>query len=313
MPDCHVAELDPSDPRPAAQRAAGQSRRPPTTDSGPRGHVRSKTCTARSHVPPRSLVSQTAGVRAGRRTWSPSATWTRATGPPTSPAGRMLRLPAHLGPADEQPDGRAAPDAVGAAGAGHRPRPGPGLPRLLQPGRPLDPVRPLRDRHRRLRPGRGARHGDRAATAHRAVGLFGGHGIPLVWAVVITGLDVLPAAGHPAAAASARWRRSSCRWSATIGACFIVEIFLSQARSVGDRRRASSRRDALPTARCCLHRDRHPRRHGDAAQPLPALGAGAEPRRVEQTPDGHRPGVPVQPDRLGGRAELPPSSSTPPS
>ena len=44
--------------------------------------------------------------------------------------------------------------------------------------------------------------------------------------------------------------------------------------------RATGRRSggARPPSRVALHRDGHPRRHGDAAQPLPAQRAGPEPR-----------------------------------
>ena len=121
----------------------------------------------------------------------------------------------------------------------------------------------LRDRHRRVRPRRGDRLGDRAQ----------------------------PAVPHPARRRRAASPRSTCcscstlqnkgfrvlealviTLVATVGLCFLFEIILAQP---GRRRRAARasfrRREIVTRPRDALRRHRHPRRDGDAAQPLSAL------------------------------------------
>src|SRR5882672_8143999 len=80
---------------------------------------------------------------------------------------RAVRLPARVGPADEQPDGGAAPDPVRAARRGHGQGPGAGLPRLL-PARARGPaMAAVRGGDRGVRPGRGAGRRDRPQAAVR--------------------------------------------------------------------------------------------------------------------------------------------------
>ena len=83
-----------------------------------------------------------------------------------------VRLRADLGPADVQPDGPAPADARDAAGGGHGPRPGPGLPRPLS-RRDVGPLGPVRDGHCGHRPGRGDRHHHRPEAAFRPAYLWG--------------------------------------------------------------------------------------------------------------------------------------------
>ena len=130
----------------------------PRTGTGqircPRANGRWRTSTARSPSGG-ALVPQVARVR---RAGVPVGGLHGPGNWATDLAGVRRRLSADLGPADVQHDGGAAPDALGALG--------------LVTGRDLAqacrdayaprcarPVRPLRDRDRRLRPGRGARRG----------------------------------------------------------------------------------------------------------------------------------------------------------
>ena len=66
-----------------------------------------------------------------------------------------------------QPDGDSAPGAGAQAGHRHRQRSGAGLPRPLLAAGQLRALGAVRDRHRRLRPGRGDRLGHRAQPAVR--------------------------------------------------------------------------------------------------------------------------------------------------
>ena len=65
-----------------------------------------------------------------------------------------------------------------------------------------------------------------------------------------------------------------------------------------------------PDRREPVRRHRHPRRDRDAAQPLPALGAGADAPHRRRPTTAKRDGLPLQPGRFGGRAERRASSST---
>ena len=78
---------------------------------------------------------------------------------------RALRLPAALGAGHVQFHGHPAADAERAARHRLRPRPGPGLPRNLSARHDLRALGAGRDRHRRLRPGRGAGRRHRAQPA----------------------------------------------------------------------------------------------------------------------------------------------------
>ena len=176
---------------------------------------------------------------------------------------RALRLRAALGPPDLQPDGDPAAEPLRALGIVT----GRDLAQACRDTycRPVSrrALAPLRDRHRRLRPGRGARLRHRAQAALRH---------PALSACCITGAR---RAAHPACcstAASARWKRFIIALVGTIGVCFVIEIF---SRAPTGRRVVARLRPVAPRSSRnpddALHRDRHPRRDGDAAQPLPAL------------------------------------------
>ena len=75
------------------------------------------------------------------------------------------------------------------------------------------------------------------------------------------------------------------------------------AGSRGRRRRLHSADGDPAQSEHALHRDRHPRRHGDAAQPVPALVDRADAQVLRH---GGRQGRsdPLRDDRLGGRADV---------
>ena len=184
-----------------------------------------------------------------------------------------------------------------------RARPGPGLPRPLLAAGELRALGAVRDRHRRLRPGRGDRLGHRAQPAVR-------HS---------AGLGRLPhrarRAAHPAAAAQGvplPRGASSSRWSPPIGAAS------RSSWSWPGRTWPASLGGLVPTTADrhqpgdALHRDRHSRRHGDAAQPLPALVHRADPEGAarRRRPSARRSASPPSTPRWPCCS---PSSSTPPS
>ena len=121
----------------------------------------------------------------------------------------------------------------------------------------------VRDRDRGLRPGRGSRRGDRTepavrhSAAHRRDSHGGRYPAPL-WFTRF-GIRAMEA--------------FILSLVATIGACFAVEIFL-RGRVLSE---IVERPDPAAHRGKPLCRDRHPRRHRDAAQPIPALGAGSDP------------------------------------
>ena len=136
-------------------------------------------------------------------------------------------------------------------------------------------------RHRRLRPGRGARQrrGHQSALP----------GIPLFWAVVITAFDVLLAAGAAGASACASSRRSFWCWSATIGGCYFIEIFVLPQTHPSFLEMGQALLDPGISPEDDRHDrpgHRHHRRHGDAAQSLPALGPGAIAQAARATTAG---------------------------
>ena len=189
---------------------------------------------------------------------------------------RALRLHAPERRHDLEPHGDPAPGPGGAPRHRQRPRPGAGLPRQL-----------LAAGHDRAS-GSSARSPSRPATSPRCSArrspcnlLFG---IPLLAGVCLTALDVLlvlylqqhrlPLRRGDRRPAHSRHRRR-----------FAFELALS--RPVAERRRRRFRpvdRDR-PQPGHALHRDRHPRRDGHAAQPLPALvdRADAEVRRRRES------------------------------
>ena len=109
-----------------------------------------------------------------------------------------------------------------AAAARHRQRPRSraGVPRQLFATRRHRVVDPVRDRHRRLRSGRSHR------LAAIALNLL--FGLPLIWGVCLTALDVLIVLVPAAQGASATSRRWSSRSSSLIAGSFAVELWLSK-------------------------------------------------------------------------------------
>ena len=143
---------------PRVPHAAGGS--PRATSAFPKSTARSPSRTAPA-----------SGANCSRSpapaTSSPSATWTRATGQPTSPAAprygytllsviMISNLMAILLQA-----------LAGAARHRQRPRPRPGLPRQLLAAGHHRALAALRDRHRRVRPRRSDRRGHRPQPAVR--------------------------------------------------------------------------------------------------------------------------------------------------
>ena len=81
--------------------------------------------------------------------------------------------------------------------------------------------------------------------------------------------------------------------------CFCIEIFWAKPAVS----RTGHGPGAAPRPRQPLRRHRHPGRDGDAAQSLPAFGAGADAAASAQSRRTKRTRLPVQPDRFGGGAE----------
>ena len=106
--------------------------------------------------------------------------------------------------------------------------------------------------------------------------------IPLLWAVIITGLGRAAAAGAAAVRdADDRgggrwcwWRPSACATSSKFSCCRRRSpAFLEMGRALF--------RPSLRQAGMIVRRHRHHRRDGHAAQSLSALGPGAEPQAAE--------------------------------
>ena len=126
--------------------------------------------------------------------------------------------------------------------------------------------------------------------------------IPLFWAVIITGLDVL------LLLALQRFGMRTIEavvlvLVGTIAVCYFIEIFvLPQTQPSFLEMGARADVAALPAGRNAVRRHRHHRRDRDAAQPVPALGAGAEPQAAEgRAVDAQR--HPLQHHRFGGGAD----------
>ena len=110
-------------------------------------------------------------------------------------------------------------------------------------------------------------------------------GMPLLWGCLVTAFDTFLLLYLQ------RWGMRQMEavilaLVATIGGCFLIQIFLARPDCGGV---VSGLRPSL-AAGVVVRGDRHPGRDGDAAQPLPALGPGADAadrdRRGEQ---GDRP------------------------
>ena len=95
-------------------------------------------------------------------------------------------------------------------------------------------------------------------------------GLPLIWGVCLTALDVLIVLflQHRG------FRYVEALVVALIvliAGSFAIELWLAQPDPRRRRRRLHPEAEILAQPGDALHRHRHPRRHGDAAQPLPAL------------------------------------------
>ena len=119
---------------------------------------------------------------------------------------------------------------------------------------------------------------DLAEVLGSAIGLNLLFGIPVLWGVLITGGDVLLllVIQH---FGIRKLEAFILMLVATIGACFLVEIFLCKP-SLGEI--AAGFVPHVLSGQRAVHRHRHHRGHGDAAQPVSALGPGAKPRRDAQ-------------------------------
>ena len=109
---------------------------------------------------------------------------------------------------------------------------------------------------------------------------------------LLLGIDLFPAAVHHRR--SRRSRSSACSASGfrpleatiaaivgVIGVCYLAEIFYAEPAAADGR--AARGRAGVPGRRVDAARGRHPRRDGDAARDLPALGADAGPDRPRDT------------------------------
>ena len=126
----------------------------------------------------------------------------------------------------------------------------------------LDALGALRNRDRRLRPGRSHRLGHRAEPALRHPARSGASASPP---------STCCSSCCSSTAASGWLEAFVIALVATIGVCFAIELLLAQP-VIGEVVRG-----LVPTPEIvfdpanALHRHRHPRRHRHAAQPLPAL------------------------------------------
>ena len=201
---------------------------------------------------------------------------------------RPLRLHADLGPADVEPDGRAAADPFGADGDRHRPRPRPGVPAGVPALRHADALGAGRGRDRRDRPGRGPRHDRRPEPAlppPAPVGVrhHGARHVPVPRPPALRRAQ--DGSLHPHAGRDHRR--------------------VLPDRGGPEQARVDERvRRVRPPVGCLgpLHRDRHHRRDGHAAQPLPPLRARPVAVGVQHLHREKR-GLPLQPDRFGRRVE----------
>ena len=150
--------------------------------------------------------------------------------------------------------------------------------RFLSPGHSLDPVHPLRDRDRRVRSGRGARHGHRNQPAHGAT-----RHVPRPRRAACLGgaRHRLRRPAAPGDSAPGHPQDGGVHRLAGLDHRHLLHHrdLPFQTFGYSDRRRIrpgqAQRRDAV-------HLNRHPGRDGHAAQPLSAFAAGAEPGRHPQ-------------------------------
>ena len=136
-------------------------------------------------------------------------------------------------------------------------------------------------------------------------------GIPLVWGVILTAADVL---------LILLLQHRGFRWLeafiialiAIIGVCFAIELLLAKPAIGAVLSGLIPRTRDRDQPGDAVHRHRHPGRHGDAAQSLPALGHRADARRA---PTIRRPraGDPLSPPSTRRWRCSSPSSSMPPS
>ncbi len=207
---------------------------------------------------------------------------------------RTLRLHPPQRHHDFEPDGDSAAGTVRAAGHRQRPRSRAGVPRQLFAADDDRVVDSVRDRDRGLRSGRGDRRRHRAEPALRAAAHLGR--LPHV---ARRADRALPAAQGLPLRRGARHRadrRSS-------PAASRVELLARTSGLGRGRGRIHSAHRDLTQPGHALHRHRHSRRDGDAAQPLPALVD-----RADAEVSGHRReqggSDPVRDDRLVVRADV---------
>ena len=269
--------------RPASKEAIAPAPRPPERRRRrPDGHSTSRPSfpgeAAVADAARRSLDGHRRGLRAALALPRPgvhrlrSPTSTPATSRPTSPPARKFGYLLLWVVLAREPDRDGGPDAVGEARDRDRQEPARALPREVLPAqldRPLDPGRGGRDgdRHRR-----GRRRRARAQPAVRDPAVPGGADRrrrrvrdPRA-----------PAAGLPPARGRDRGpRRASC--SSRSGSRS------STPKPNARRRRRPPVHPGLRRHREHPARHRHPRRDGDAARRLPALGADPAARSSAAT------------------------------
>ena len=223
-----------------------------------------------------------AGVPGERRLHGPGQLGDRPGG------GRTVRLCADLGPVDVEPDGRAPADAGGAAGGGDGARPGPGLPRRVF-ARVNVVLWVLAEI--------AIAACDLAEVLGTIIAFKLLFGLPLLWGCLVTAFDTFLLLSLQ------RWGMRKMEavilaLVATIGGCFLLQIFLARPELAG----VVSGLAAELAARLVVRRDRHPGRDRDAAQPLPALGAGADAADRQASRE-QGDGLPLQLDRHGHGAQ----------
>ena len=99
--------------------------------------------------------------------------------------------------------------------------------------------------------------------------------IPILWAIVITAFDVLLLLSLQGMGMR-MIEAVVAVFVLTIGVCYAIEIFIfPQTQPVFSEMAGALVRSGSATGRHAGDRGRHDWRDGDAAQPLPAFGAGA--------------------------------------
>ena len=209
--------------------------------------------------------------------------------------GSKYRLHAALGHPALQPDGHPAADPGHQAGGRDRPRPGRRPAATTSAGRCQFVLLDRREI--------AIAACDLAEVIGSAIALNLLFHIPLLWGVCLTALDVLlilflQQKGFRLVEALV------ITLIGVIGVCFGLEILFSKPSMLGiahgllhpfgaDRSRPGD----------ALHRHRHPRRHGDAAQPVPALVDRAD-AQLRAHSEGQARGDSLRHHRLHHRAHL---------